>query len=112
MESTEVTPVLNVADHEMAVSWYTNLFGRQPDRRSSDTSAEWQLADGTSVQVVHDADASGQGGITIAVADVEAHVNDLAQRDVVTDPITQTPQSRLAEVRDPAGNTITFAQPL
>ena len=33
MGITSTTTVLNVADHDLGVAWYSDLFGREPDRR-------------------------------------------------------------------------------
>ncbi len=39
MGITTITTVLNVADHELGVAWYSVLFGREPDRRPMEGSA-------------------------------------------------------------------------
>ena len=61
MGITSTTTVLSVADHELAVAWYSDLFGREPDRRPMEPSAEWQLTNTSAVMVYADADAAGGG---------------------------------------------------
>lgn len=68
-----------VTDHEAAVEWYGAVFGRPPDRRPMDGLAEWQL--------------SGTEGVQVFAADVQ----------VVSSGFS------VASVRDPDGNTLTFA---
>ena len=56
MGVTTVTTVLNVTDHELGVAWYSDLFGREPDRRPMEGSAEWQLTATSAVMVYADAE--------------------------------------------------------
>jgi hypothetical protein len=65
MGITSTTAVLNVADHELGVAWYSDLFGREPDRQPMEGSAEWQLTDTSAVMVY--ADAAAAGGTTLIV---------------------------------------------
>ena len=58
MGVTNTTTVLNVADHELGVAWYSDPFGREPDRRPMDGSAEWQLTATGDVMVYAKADAA------------------------------------------------------
>lgn len=62
------TTVLSVADHDLAVAWYSDLFGREPDRQPMEPSAEWQLTDTAAVMVYADADAAGGGTLIVVVA--------------------------------------------
>jgi hypothetical protein len=77
MGITMTTTVPSVDDPELAVAWYLDLFGREPDRRPMEPSAE------------------------------------LAAREIVLEPhAVPSGQSRLAELTDPSGDTVTFAQDL
>jgi hypothetical protein len=55
MGVTTTTTVLNVADHELGVAWCSDLFGREPDRRPMEGSAEWQVTPTSAVMVYADA---------------------------------------------------------
>jgi hypothetical protein len=76
-------------------------------------SAEWQLTDSSYVMVYDDADAAGGGNLVIGVADIEATAAELYEREIVLEPYTvPSGQFRLAELTDPDGNTVVFAQDL
>ena len=111
MGITTITTVLNVADHELGVAWYSDLFGRVPDRRPMEGSAEWQLTDTSGVMVYADAEAAGGGNLIVGVTDLDAHAAELRGRRIVLEPyVVPSGQFRLAELSDPSGNTVTFAE--
>jgi len=113
MGVTNTTTVLNIADHELGVAWYSDLFGREPDRRPMEGSAEWQLTPTSAVMVYDDADAPGGGSIILGVNDLNTEATELYEREIVLEPHTvPSGQFRLAELADPSGNTVTFAQTL
>jgi hypothetical protein len=113
MGVTNTTTVLNVADHELRVAWYSDLFGREPDRRPMEGSAEWQVTTTSAVMVYADADAAGGGNLIIGVDDLNATSSELYEREIVLEPYTvPSGQFRLAELADPSGNTVSFAQTL
>ena len=72
MGVTNTTTVLNVSDHDLGVAWYSDLFGREPDRRPMEGSAEWQLTQTSAVMVYADADAAGGGNLIVGVDDLDA----------------------------------------
>jgi hypothetical protein len=113
MGVTNTTTVLNVADHELGVAWYSDLFGREPDRRPMEGSAEWQLTPTGAVMVYADTDAAGRGHVIVGVDDVDAIATEVYEREIVLEPYTvESGQFRLAQIDDPSGNTVTFAQTL
>ena len=113
MGITTVTTVLNVGDHELCVAWYSDVFGREPDRRPMDASAEWQLTDTGAVMVYADAERAGGGNVIIGVDDLDVAAAELYERELIIEPYTvPSGQFRLAELADPSGNTVTFAQVL
>ena len=67
MGMTTITTVLNVADHELAVAWYSDLFGREPDRRPMEPSAEWQLTETSALMVYAEAETTGGSTLIIGV---------------------------------------------
>ncbi|HEX6659091.1 MAG TPA: hypothetical protein VF065_13465, partial [Ilumatobacter sp.] len=72
MGVTNTTTVLKVADHELGVAWYSDLFGREPDRRPMDGSAEWQVTPTGAVMVYADAETAGGGNLILGVDDLDA----------------------------------------
>ena len=113
MGVTHTTTVLNVADHELGVAWYSDLFGREPDRRPMEGSAEWQVTTTSAVMADADADTAGVGNLLLGVDGLDATTSELYEREIVLEPYTvPSGQSRLAELADPSGNTVTFAQTL
>ena len=113
MGITTITTVLNVADHELGVAWYSDLFGREPDRCPMQGSADWQLTDSSAVMVYADAEAAGGGHLIVGLSDLDAHAAGLYEREIVLEPYTvPSGQFRLAELSDPSGNSVTFAETL
>ena len=113
MGVTNTTTVLNVSDHDLGVAWYSDLFGREPDRRPMEGSAEWQLTSTSAVMVYADADAAGGGKLIVGVDDLDQAAAELYEREIVLEPYNvASGQFRLAELADPSGNTVTFAQVL
>ena len=113
MSIVSTTTVLSVAEHALAVAWYSDLFGREPDRRPMEPSAEWQLTDTSAVMVYADADAAGGGNLVDRGRRHRGHAAELYEREIVLEPYTvPSGQFRLAELTDPAGNTVVFAQDL
>lgn len=76
-------------------------------------SAEWQLTPTSAVMVYAHADAAGGGNLIVGVDDLDQTVAELYEREIVLEPHTvPSGQFRLAELDDPSGNTVTFAQTL
>jgi hypothetical protein len=112
MTLPEITNVLTevlVTDHAAAVEWYSGLFGRPPDRRPMDGLAEWQLNATGGLQVFERAEGAGGCFATLVVDTVTPVTEHLTS--VGIDAETQTVSSgfAVATVRDPDGNTLTFA---
>jgi len=106
---TNVLAEVLVTDHAAAVQWYAKLFGRQPDRRPMDGLAEWQLNVAGGLQVFERAEGAGSSVATLVVDTVAPVVDHLDGIGVETDVRTVSSGSAVASVRDPDGNTLTFA---
>jgi catechol 2,3-dioxygenase-like lactoylglutathione lyase family enzyme len=99
-----------VADFVMAQAWYERLFGGQPDLVPHDTEAAWRLAgDLCWVYVVADPIRAGNALLTVLVDDLDARIAELASRGIATGQIEAVNGMRRTVVRDPEGNTITYA---
>ena len=110
---TELFSGLAVSDRDASVAWYERLFGRPPDFFPNDDEAVWQLAGSGWAYVVRDPARVGKGLLTLLVDDLEAHVAELAGRDLAPGAIETIPGVvRTSEIADPDGNTIKFAEGL
>src|SRR4051794_16689042 len=112
MRVTELFVGVPVADYDVALEWYERLLGGPPAFFPNDHEAVWQLAEHGWIYVVVDADRAGRALVTILVDDIRAHVADLAARGIDTSVTTDIPSVLRAELTDPEGNRVTFAQPL
>jgi hypothetical protein len=102
-----------VAHYPSARVWYERLMGRSPDFNPHENEAVWQIIENAWIYVVADTDRAGKGLITLMVDDLERHVTELKERGIAVGAIeTQPGLYRRAEVSDPEGNKITFAQAL
>jgi predicted enzyme related to lactoylglutathione lyase len=113
MRVVNVIPTMQVADFEVAVTWYETLFGRPPDRRPMAGLAEWQLADTGGIQVYQQREGAGSTSVVLGVDDVDAVVAELTHRGFSVEAATvPSGHFRLAPVQDPDGSTIVFSQDL
>ena len=71
-----------VGDMDVAVGWYTALFGRRPDARPMPSLADWTVGGGATVQVVHDPARAGGGLLTLQVDDLDDICSVLMRRGV------------------------------
>ena len=115
MTITSVLAVVVVADAQAATPWYERVLGKPADNTPMPSLAEWRLASGGWVQVVSDAGQPGASMLTLEVDDLDATMAELAARDIAVtemDLPNRTDSLRLAQVTDPDGNVVTFAQAL
>lgn len=112
MTFTQISAELIVDDHDSAVAWYGQLFGREPDRRPMDGLAEWRITGTSWIQVFADAAKAGRSAVTIGVDDIEPHVRSLIDNGLQLDRQTTPRGQHLASISDPDGNLIVFAQDL
>jgi len=110
MSIDHVLAVVPVSDFDAAHAWYERLFGRPADNEPmAGQLVEWQVTAGGWVQVGRDATRAGSGLLNFAVDDLDKQLAELADRDLAAGPIQDVNQGvRLAEIRDPDGNTLTF----
>jgi len=111
MQTEVVLAAVAVGDIESSIAWYGKLLGRSFDERPMKEAAEWRLASHAGIQLVADKQRAGQSMVTIGVPDIERLVKELDARGV---RLQATPPGegpfRLAQLRDPDGNLLTFAQ--
>ena len=117
MERSEIEYVfagIAVTDYASAVAWYEKVFGRPPDFVvRDDIESMWRLKDAAWVYIVQDRERAGKSLVTILVANLETHLQELAARgldgwDVETVPGLYSK----ATLTDMDGNTVAFGENL
>lgn len=99
-----------VTDLDEAKEFYGRLFDRPADVEPMPTLAQWNLEPNGGVQVVEDAEHSGASMVTLLVSDLDGLLRDLSGRGIDPGEVIDGVISRVTQVRDPAGNTITLAE--
>ena len=113
MSYVNVLASLQVPEFETTVEWYERLFGRAPDRRPMDGCAEWQLAPTGGVQIFDNPENAAPATIIIGLDELDAEIDQLRARGIVAEPYdVPSGQFRLAQLRDPSGNTVVLSQEL
>jgi catechol 2,3-dioxygenase-like lactoylglutathione lyase family enzyme len=112
MPITTVLAVISVSEPDESTHWYERLFGRPPDVKPMGSLAEWQITEDGWLQVYEDGERAGNSYLTLAVDDLDAQIAQLAEVDLVLEEIEAEPPMRLAQIRDPDDNLITFGQHL
>lgn len=117
MNINSVLATVAVTDFEKSASWYGRLFGRSADRRPVESRAEWQVAEGATIQVLQkDAftdkkDRADWGSVALIVDSLDEVLAGLKARDVSAEPVEVFPGFvKSAAVRDPDGNVVTFVE--
>ncbi len=72
----------------------------------------WQLTAHGGLQLGREDERAGSASVTLAVDDIEAHVAELAEREVAIGEIVQGTGASFAIVHDPEGNRIVVASML
>jgi predicted enzyme related to lactoylglutathione lyase len=102
-----VLSVLAVSDIETERSWYTKLFGREPDNNPMPNLVEWQINDGGWLQVTEDASRAGKGMLNLAVSDIDEGAREVRERGIEAGEIIEANKGvRLCPISDPDGNQI------
>ena len=101
---------LPVANYVVAYDWYVVLLGRPADMFPRDSEAVWRLARDGSIYVVQDALRAGNGLVTIALDDLDAHEARLRADGVPFTEQTDGPDPRCLVFKDVDANTLKFFQ--
>ena len=112
MPVTTVLAVVSVSDLAASQPWYERLLGKPADITPMGSLAEWQITDDGWLQVFQDIDRAGSSYLTLAVDDLDTEIAALAARDLCSRRSTPIAPMRLAQIKDPDGNMITFGQNL
>ena len=102
-----VLAVVAVSDIEAGRSWYSKLFGRDPDNNPMPDLVEWQVVDGGWVQVTEDPQRAGHGMLNLAVSDIEEGVAEVRECGLEPGRIVEANKGvRLCAIADPDDNLI------
>ena len=111
MTITRVYAVMSTAQLGRSYEWYARLFGRASDRQPMAEVHEWHFLNG-GVQLVSDAARAGRSMLTVVVGGLDTARNEMQTRDLVLGPASGGDFAAVAQIADPDGNRITFAEPL
>lgn len=100
-----------VKDLKKAEAFYTKVLGREPDDRPMATLVQWRGFSKAGVQLFQDAKNSGGGRMTVVVRDVEKVRATFDQRGIALGKTIPGDFGKIAQLSDPDGNLITFAEP-
>lgn len=99
-----------VADYAAAYNWYVRLLGRQADMFPHETEAVWHLTPTSALYVVQDPERAGNGLLTVALDDLDAHERRLGSVGIAFARLDERGAPRRLVVTDEAGNALTFFQ--
>ena len=109
---TRLVSVLHVSDFDEAVEWYAKWLGRKPDITPGEGIAEWQLVENALIQVsiAPDPSLAGKSFVACCVRDIETQRVVCQNAGVSVSEIQDLGFIKLAQLSDPAGNTVMFVQ--
>ncbi len=111
MPVTDILAAVPVADHDAGTAWYGLLLGRAPDSTPMPGLAQWEVAGGGTLQVVHDTGRAGGALLTVVVDDLLAEVAALRARGLVPgEPDEGSVVARVTTLTDPDGSLITLVE--
>lgn len=100
-----------VKDLAKAEAFYAKVLGRKPDDRPMDTLVQWRGFGNAGIQLFTGSGTPGGGRMTLVVADVAALGVELAAQGITLGQVRQGDYGKIAQLSDPDGNLITFAEP-
>jgi len=99
-----------VRDFEVAVDWYSRLFGRLPDDRPMEGLVQWRWGS-AGVQIFKDEGKSGGGRMTLVTPVMAETRRQLAEVGLEPEPDIKGDFGVIAQILDPEGNRVTLAEP-
>lgn len=99
------------AEVEAAMPWYEALLGRRADIVVNVDEVMWRIREGGWLYLVRDPGRAGHGLVTVAVADLDRTLAEIAARGLDVPSIeTIEGAGRKAPIVDPEGNTIALIE--
>jgi len=111
MNVDKVFSVIAVSDLDRAKGFYTQLFGRDPDGTPMAGLHEWHMP-AAGVQVLRDTDRAGQSMMTLIIDSLATVRTLLDHRGLTLGETFGGDFAKVAQIDDPDGNRITFAEPV
>ena len=99
-----------VADLAAEIGWFSKLFGRPPDILPNADEAMWSATESGSLYLVRRPGRAGNAHVTLAVADLDRWIADLAGRGIEPAHTETLPAGRKLVLADPEGNEIGLAE--
>jgi len=94
------------------MKWYEKVFQRPADSTPMPEVAEWKFCRGGWLQVYRLPERAGGSSSTFAVDDLDQAVTHLQNLGVETDEMIKTEKTPVVMIKDPAGNSLAFAETL
>jgi hypothetical protein len=98
---------LPVSDYTAAYDWYVRLLGRPADMFPREQEAVWRLSPAASIYVVQDGERAGNGLVTLALDDLDAHEKRLTAEGLALTAHGGASPRRLV-IKDADGNSLAF----
>lgn len=111
MQIQGIYAALATANMEIAETFYTQLFDREPDDRPMDGLIQWRNIAGANIQIFLDKLHAGSGRLTIVVPNMDDARQSLQQFGIYPTGESHGDYGRIAQMRDPDGNHLTLAEP-
>ncbi|SEH77651.1 hypothetical protein SAMN04489835_4000 [Mycolicibacterium rutilum] len=109
----DVAAVVATRDYAAARSWYSSIFGREPDLEPVDGVAEWQIAATAWLQLIVDPHRAGRTAVRIGVDDLDAQIAALAALGIgAGEVVVIADLVKVVDVADPDNNEVSFVQEL
>jgi hypothetical protein len=109
----DICAVVATRDYTTARSWYSRLFGREPDLEPVERVAEWQITAAAWLQLVQDPDRAGKSAVRFGVDDLSAQIEELNAEGIATgELVVIADMVKVVDVADPDGNEVSFVQDL
>jgi predicted enzyme related to lactoylglutathione lyase len=112
MNIENVLASVAVTDLEAATKWYERIFQRPADSTPMPEVAEWKFPRGGWLQVYRLPERAGGSSCTFAVDDLDQVMTHLQNLGVETGEEMKSERTRVIMIKDPAGNSLAFAQTL
>lgn len=111
MTIQKVFSVACVTDLEKSIRWYAALIGREADDRPMDGLAQWHIGENAGLQLVLDIEKSGTSLITMIIPSMNEARERLGESGIQLEPDIRGDFGIIAQISDPDGNRVTFAEP-
>lgn len=112
MSINKIYAQLNCTDLSASINWYREIFDRAPDSRPMDGLAEWHHHDYAGFQLFENAEAAGQGTLTLIVEGLRDEYARLEQAGLSPGDIESGRTTSIVQLHDLDNNLVVLAQPV